>query len=539
MNELSGDAAGAATVVGREPPRALGRSVDADAAALGVSVLAEVVTSVDDGIAVIDAEQRWVYANRAACRMLGQPFDRLAGRDFLGSVEARAHAGVPSDLPDRLHDRADPFAFSVLDAGGVVREIVCSIFALETSGQPQRVAILKDLTGPRAEARTAAALAQTAAQLAGAGTTAEILVGLARHGVEGTRALAIGTIVVGDDRKLIASGGYGYPAQEASREAWAAASVTIDDLPGGEPLLVGQTVVSPDARTRWEASAVLAPFAVTLTALDWQAAIYVPLTWEGKLLGLLGAYLPSGVAAPSEQELAFYTALADQSAVAVINARLAASVERTRLARELHDSVSQALFSMTMHARAAQLSMVKAGLDPDAPMGRSITELAELTRGALAEMRALIFELRPGALAEEGLVAALQKQGAALTAREQVAITVDGPEQRLDLSGAVEEHLYRVASEALHNVVKHAGANHASVHVSIEGGALKLVVGDDGAGFDPELVYAGHLGLSTMGERAAVIGADLTIASAPADGTTVTVTLPYTASDRGAVPDAH
>jgi PAS domain S-box-containing protein len=504
-----------------------------------VSVLAEVLTNVDDGIGVIDADGRWVYANPAACRMLGQPLDRLAGRDFLASIDASGEASVPSSIPERLDDRAEPFSFPFPAAAGVVREIVCSTFALATSGRPLRVAILKDLTRPRAEARTAAALAQTAAQLAGAGTTAEILVGLARHGVEGTRALAIGTIVVGEDRKLVASGGYGYPAQEASREAWTAASVTIDDLPGGEGLLDGQTVVSSDARDRWEASAVLAPFAATLTALDWRAAVYVPLTWEGKLLGVFGAYLPSGVPAPSEAELAFYTALADQSAVAVINARLAASVERTRLARELHDSVSQALFSMTMHARAAQLSMVKAGLDQDAPMGRSITQLVELSRGALAEMRALIFELRPGALAKEGLVAALQKQGAAITAREQVAITVEGPEQRLDLSGGVEEHLYRIASEALHNVVKHAGANHASVRVSIEGAALKVVVSDDGAGFDPEIVYAGHLGLSTMAERAAVVGADLTVTSAPADGTTVAVTLPYAPSDRGAIPDAH
>jgi signal transduction histidine kinase len=102
------------------------------------------------------------------------------------------------------------------------------------------------------------------------------------------------------------------------------------------------------------------------------------------------------------RRLAFYTALADQAAVAVTNARLAASLERSRLARDLHDSVSQALFSMTMHARAAQLAMATAGLDESGPLGRSVTQLAELTRGALAEMRALIFELRPGALAEEG-----------------------------------------------------------------------------------------------------------------------------------------
>ena len=95
-------------------------------------------------------------------------------------------------------------------------------------------------------------------------------------------------------------------------------------------------------------------------------------------------------------------------------------------------------------------------------------------------MRALIFELRPGALGEEGLVAALQKQGAALTAREQVSVAVEGPEQRLDLSPEAEEHLYRIASEALHNVVKHARACRATVRITAQAGAVGVMVGDDG-----------------------------------------------------------
>lgn len=265
------------------------------------------------------------------------------------------------------------------------------------------------------------------------------------------------------------------------------------------------------------------------------------------MFGLFGVYLPSGLTGPSEVELAFYTALADQAAVAVTNARLAsqasqaaALLERARLARDLHDSVSQALFSMTMHARAAQLSLAKAGLDEGGPLGRAVAELAELTRGALAEMRALIFELRPAALAEEGLVAALRKQGAALTAREQVAVTVQGHEERLDLEAGVEEHLYRIASEALHNVVKHARADSAAVTVTVRDDVLRVTVIDGGAGFDPVAGHAGHLGLSTMAERAKIIGADLTITSAPGAGTTVAVSLPHGRRDQGkAGPDVR
>jgi len=516
-----------------------GSSALADAAALGLPALAEVLTRTEDGICVVDAERRYVYANPAACQMLGRPVEQLRGRDFLGSFPAREHATVLGRLPRQLGDTVAPFTCTLRGSDGAGREIDCSAFTVEMADSLHVVAIFRDLAGPRAAARTAVALAQTAAQLVGAGTTEEILVGIARHAVEGTRALTVGIVVVGNDHKLTASGGYGFPDAGRSRAAWTAGSVTLDDLPGGDTLLADRPVVLPDARSAWEASPVMAGFAATVASMDWQGAVYVPLSWEGQVLGVFGVYLPSGLAGPSEAELAFYTALADQAAVVVTNARLAASVERSRLARELHDSVSQALFSMTMHARAAQLSLAKAGLDESGPLGRSVAQLAELTRGALAEMRALIFELRPGALAEEGLVAALRKQGAALTAREQVAITVEGPEPRLELGAGVEEHLYRIVSEALHNVVKHAGADSAAVTVTVQEDVLRVTVSDDGAGFDPDAEHAGHLGLSTMAERAEVIRADLAITSAPGTGTTVTVSLPQARRDQGKVsPDA-
>jgi signal transduction histidine kinase len=282
---------------------------------------------------------------------------------------------------------------------------------------------------------TAVALSQTTAQLVGSGATNEILAIIARHAVEGTRAVAAGTVLAGDDHKLTSGGGYGPggPDYGEASPAWNALAANsseevIEAMTGGAIAIgdvPGKPVVLADARSAWEASPVMKGFAATLREQDWQGAVCVPLSWENRVFGLFGVYLPSGMAGPSEAELAFYTALADQAAVAVTNARLtaqagqaAALLERARLARELHDSVSQALFSMTMHARAAQLSLAKAGLDETGPLARSIAQLGELTRGALAEMRALIFELRPGALAEEGVVDALRKQGAALTARE-------------------------------------------------------------------------------------------------------------------------
>jgi signal transduction histidine kinase len=212
------------------------------------------------------------------------------------------------------------------------------------------------------------------------------------------------------------------------------------------------------------------------------------------------------------------------------DARIAASeakaAERTRLARDLHDSVSQALFSMTMHSRTAQLALAKTGVADDSPAARAVDRLRVLTAGALAEMRALIFELRPGALAEEGLVTALHRQATAISAREGLQITIDGPEQRLNLAPEAEEHCYRLILEAWHNTIKHAAAETIITTVSMDDQTVTIEAVDDGCGFDTTAVPAGHLGLRTMRERAAAIGATLDLTSLVGLGTTVRLHLP-------------
>jgi signal transduction histidine kinase len=200
--------------------------------------------------------------------------------------------------------------------------------------------------------------------------------------------------------------------------------------------------------------------------------------------------------------------------------------ERARIARELHDSVSQALFALTMHAEAARILLENSGItENNHPTGRAlrnVRELSELSEGALAEVRDLIFELRPGALREEGLAAALRKHAAALSAREGLRIEVQAPERRVEIDPSTEEHLYRLAQEALHNVVKHAGATRVRVHLKAEAdGGLVLEIEDNGRGFDPVNVPAGHLGLRTMADRVEQIGGILQIQSAPGGGTTV------------------
>lgn len=264
----------------------------------------------------------------------------------------------------------------------------------------------------------------------------------------------------------------------------------------------------------------------------WEDLALFPLVASGVVVGEVTVYLAAGQDL-DEDDRGYLAALADQAAVAVRNNTLyraaeqtAALEERHRLARELHDSVSQALFSMTLHARTAQRQLETAGLGADHPVAVEVAELHGLTQAALAEMRALIFELRPGALEAEGLLAALTKQAAAVAAREQLAVEVHGPDSWSRLDPTIEEHLYRIALEALHNTVKHAGAQRVDVRLEDEGVAVTLRVIDDGAGFDPGQDRPGHLGLRTMRERADAIGATFAIDSGPGRGSTVVVTLP-------------
>jgi signal transduction histidine kinase len=142
-------------------------------------------------------------------------------------------------------------------------------------------------------------------------------------------------------------------------------------------------------------------------------------------------------------------------------------------------------------------------------------------------MRALIFELRPGALAEEGLVAAVCKQAAALEARTGTTVRVAAPAERVELAPDVEEHLYRLVLEALHNALKHADAEMIEVDLRVEGDALVVGVRDDGRGFDPGQEHPGHLGLHTMRDRADAVGGRFEVSSAPGAGTAVLARVPY------------
>ena len=202
-----------------------------------------------------------------------------------------------------------------------------------------------------------------------------------------------------------------------------------------------------------------------------------------------------------------------------------AAEERHRIARDLHDSVSQALFSTALHTGSAERALKQTGVSPSGSLGQALGAIGELTKAAQSEMRALIFELSRDTV-EGGLVAALDQHASRLAAREGLTIDVQGPEHRLAVSPSAETQLFGIAREALANVVKHAGASKAWVRVEARPERVLVEIRDDGRGFDPTSVHPGRFGLESMRGRAADLGGLLTITSTPGHGTVVQVEAP-------------
>ena len=263
--------------------------------------------------------------------------------------------------------------------------------------------------------------------------------------------------------------------------------------------------------------------------------VAVPIRTKTRVLGVLDIRGDAG-SGLDESDIFTLQTLADQIAVAIENARLyetgqqlAVSEERNRLARDLHDSVTQELFSMTMMASALPALIERR---PDVARERA-ERLQNLARGALAEMRALLFALRPASLADEGLIAAVTKHAAAFESREGVTVHVE-----IDGEGrpphTVEEAFYRVMQEARNNISKHAKAENVWITLVVDDDCTSLQIRDDGEGFDSAAPGDGAgMGMRTMRERIAEINGDFVLNSTPGLGVTVQVSAPLGTAQAG------
>jgi signal transduction histidine kinase len=257
-----------------------------------------------------------------------------------------------------------------------------------------------------------------------------------------------------------------------------------------------------------------------------QAVVSVPLIAQCRTVGALnlGCHTPRPI---PEEELSLLAAIGQQIGVAVENARLyeqaqqlAVMKERNRLARDLHDSVTQALYGIALYAEAASRQL---GSGQAQTTAEHLLDIRATAQESLREMRLLVFELRPPMLKDEGLAVAIQARLEAVEARAgmQTEFSVDGDGR---LGSEIEEGLYRIAQEALNNALRHAQAASVAVHLAKNQNLARLEVADDGIGFDPEAVReGGGFGLRTMAERASRLGATMTVESSPGQGTRITV----------------
>ncbi len=494
---------------------------------LGLGILGSVLDVALDGILVATDQRLIIYANAALGPIAGRPHTELIGLDYLDLIAPRSREAILNYTESSLAGKTGRRRVTILRPNGEEREIEYSNMLLSGPDGPLICSIIRDVTEARRREREASSLAQIAASLTLDQPMERTLDNLAAHVVEATRAIATAVLLMDESGQYLRTvGTHGLPdgAGAALEAAWPAA---INRSPVARAFQTQRVFIMRDARARNSPASNDSEIRSVIQDVAWDTIVAVPLIYHGRGLGVLNAYfLPD--AHPDGPEVEFLKAIADQAAVAVENARLyhaaqqkAALEERQRLARELHDSVSQALYGIGLGARTARTLL---DIDPERA-GEPLDYVLQLAEAGLTEMRSLIFELRPESLEREGIVTALNRQAKALRARHSLQVevtTCPEPEAPLD----VKEAVYRIAQEALHNVVKHARATSVSLQLSTDERSLILTIHDNGIGFDSAGSFPGHLGLSSMRERATRIGGSFDIQSAPAQGTTLTATVP-------------
>jgi PAS domain S-box-containing protein len=490
-----------------------------------------VIEQATENICLVDVETRRIVESNSAFQAALGYTEKELRRMTLYDIVAHDRASVDENIRrtvevgrsfvgQRKYRRKDGSLLDVEASGSVIlrndRETLC-VVAHDVTERARAQALLEERV---------ATLSRIAANLAFDLPTEDTLSVLAESAVNASTAVACAVILIDERAETIhLFGSHGLPEGYTAglEEAYQSGAQS----PSLKAFRTRQPVLVRDLRRFLLADPGYAPIHHFVREVPWDIVYSLPLVSRDRALGaIFFCYLPGQE--PGEDERIFLEAVADQTAVAVENARLfaetrgkAALEERQRLARELHDSVSQALYGIALGAKTARKLLDQ---DPQR-VADPLEYVLSLAEAGLAEMRALIFELRPESLETEGLVAALEKQTAALRARHEIgvqAILCDEPEA----SPEVKEAVYRIAQEALHNTVKHARATKVGITMGCDSGWINLEVFDDGVGFDAGGDFPGHLGLRSMGERAERLGGTLEVDSTPGSGTRIRARIP-------------
>jgi PAS domain S-box-containing protein len=491
-----------------------------------VRALVEVVPT---PVVVADDSGHYVYVNPAARAFFGRPVEELVGTEVIDSIVPREREEVGSYLCSTATAAPGRRSITMLGQAGE-REVLLHHTPMALGGKLLLIGIVEDVTETRRVRREAVALAQSAASLGINRSLDATLEALAQSVVETTSAIACGVYLLEPDGNLRTAGTFGLPrgyaaaADAAQRRGAPRAAIRAMEAHA--------TVIDEDVVSRRLADQRFAPLHDLIREVPWSVIVSLPLMHHDAAIGALNAYYPSSQR-PPELDMSFLRAMADQATSAVDYARLlrasrdkVALEERQRLARDLHDSVSQAVYGIALGARSAQELLAH---DP-AQLREPLDYIVRLSEAALAEMRALIFELRPEALEREGLIGALKHHTAVLRSRHGIAVeeVIAGEPT---MSWESKQALYRIAQEALHNAGRHARATRVRVALNEDDAEIRLEVWDNGVGFDSQSEHPGHFGLNTMRERATELGGRLEIESRPEAGTKIRASIPRSRSN--------
>jgi PAS domain S-box-containing protein len=511
-----------------------------------------VVRHAPDGLAVIDAQGRFVDANPAAVLLCGVDPDAVVG--------ARSPFPAPDDTPTAV--RAGELTVDWEPVPGQRREFAYVLAPIP--GQRRWVVSFRDVTLSRLRERRLRAIAKAASSVASKRSLVGTLEALARE-VARTDALAgVQVLTVnssGDRLHVMGVAGFGRAADFFDKimecRALGAELKMLEALERRQPLVV------PDRYAQTMNDPAWAPLHELLRHPRWDWFVSVPLVARGEPVGILNAFYAPGQVV-GDTELEFLLAMAEQAAMAVDHAAqrererdVARREERQKLARDLHDSVVQQVFSMMMQARSLGV-LVARGLPPTPDKVAQVADdLSSSAEAVLADLRGMVVELRPAATTGRGLRSALRSLVDTTCARTglDVSIDIDDPDDEMSVLDAdLLEDVYRVVAEALHNSVKHADAASVDVRLAVtfHGRRRRLVaeVTDDGRGLGAGNGAApgggsssSGFGMTVMRERAARWGGAVRVRQPAAGGTSVRLTLPLptsipatTATERGTTP---
>jgi len=490
-----------------------------------------------DGLIITHPDGHIVEANPAACEMYGYEYDELVNRSLADLIQPEYEA-LFAEMIEKVR-RGEPCSFQATDRrkDGSPFHVEVLVSNFTYAGQPHILSVIRDvservrarqLLEQRVHERTRelSTLLRVSRDIASNLDLDPLLSAVLDRLGEVVAYDAAAMWISSPDGEMALMGYRGPIPKESVSGHWQPQALEHvgDVIERREPLIIADVYADTELARSWQRAKRAQLGYLPEHVASWMG---VPLLVKDRVIGMIGLEHDQPdhyTAYHAELALAF----ANQAAIAIDNARLyrqsqrlAVLEERQRIARELHDSVSQALYGIGLGARTARALLDR---DPDQAV-EPMEYVLSLAEAGLAEMRALIFELRPDALQQEGLVSALSKRAAALHSRYGLDVETDlGQEPQLSLEA--KEALYRVAQEALNNVIKHARASRVVVRLGDEGRAMLLSVEDDGIGFELQAEHPGHMGLHTMRERMEEIGGELAIESVPEQGTRLRARVP-------------